>query len=165
MMQKQAKKDINGVRRNQLRHCTIVIFALLLVPQLKARSASPSSKFFGTYLNEGKILIEIDIVTRDGKEGVTIPLEPGHIEKTSIPPGMTKLYLSSRAGEKRRLLWSAPTPTPKSALSFFEKKTRMFYFRIIGNKILAVKPKDLTDVEKRKIKWYDEVLRRDAERR
>lgn len=152
------------MRHNQFGYWTIVICAYLLVPQLKATAATPSSKFFGIYLNEGKILIEIDIISRDGKEGVTIPLEPGHIEKTSLPPGATKLYLPSRNGELRHLLWSGPTPTPMSASEYFDKKTRMFYFRINGKKILLVRPNELTDVERRKIKWYDELLRRDAER-
>ena len=98
-MRRLTRKGINRLRYKQSRYWAIGIVALLLVPQLKAAAATPSSKFFGTYLNEGKILIEIDIVAKDVAEGVTIPLEPGHIEKTTIPPGTTKLYLSSRNEE------------------------------------------------------------------
>jgi hypothetical protein len=161
-MRKLTRKDIRALKRAQFRYGTIVIFTVLLVSQAKASAARSSSKFFGTYLNEGSILIEIDIVDTDGREGVTIPLEPGHVEKTSIPAGTTKLYLPSRNGHKRRMLWSGPTPTPMSAPAYFEKKAEMFYFRIIGKKVILVKPRDLTDGEKRKIQWYNEVLRRDA---
>ena len=164
-MRKLTRKDIKALKHIQFRYWAIVILTVLLGQQVKAATARSSSKFFGTYLNEGSILIEIDIVSGDSREGVTIPLEPGHIEKTSIPPGTTKLYLPSRNGQKRRMLWSGPTPTPMSEPDYFDKKAQMFYFRIMGKKVVLVRPRDLTDGERRKIKWYNEVLRRDAERR
>jgi hypothetical protein len=136
----------------------------VLVAQVKAAAATSSSKFFGTYLNEGNALIEIDIVSTDGRDGVTIPLEPGHIEKTTISPGTIKLCLPSTNGQERRTLWSGPTPTPTSAPGYFDNERRMFYFRIIRKKMILVRPGDLTAVERAKIRWYDEVLRKDAER-
>jgi hypothetical protein len=153
------------LKNNQIQYWAIVIFALALAPQLAAAAAKSSSGVFGAYFNEGKILIEIDILTKDGKEGTTIPLDPGHLDRTDLTPGTTNLYLPSRDGEKRRLLWSGPTPTPASAPSYFEKETRMFYFRIIARKVILIKPTDLTDTERRNIKLVDQLLRRDAERR
>jgi hypothetical protein len=165
MMLRQARKGGNGMRHTPFKYLTIVIFALALVSPLKGATPKSYPRYFGTYLNEGDILIEIDIVSKDGREGTTIPLDPNHIDRTDITPGTTRLYLPSRSGEKRRLLWSGPTPTPTTVPGYFEKETRMFYLRIIGRKVILVKPRDLTDVERRNIKAVDEVLRRDAERR
>jgi hypothetical protein len=161
----RTRKDIKALKHTQFRYWAIVILTVVLGQQLNAATARSSSKFFGTYLNESSIAIEIDIVSRDSREGVTIPLEPGHIEKTSIPPGTTKLYLSSRDGQKRRMLWSGATPTPMSEPNYFDKKAQMFYFRVIAKKVVLVMPRDLTDGERMKIKWYNDVLRRDSERR
>jgi hypothetical protein len=165
MMPKPTKKGTSGLKHDRFRSWTIAILAVLLVAEVKVAASTSSSKFLGTYLNEGNALIEIDIISRDGKDGVTIPLEPGHIERTTISPGTTKLCLPSRNGQERQTLWSGPTPTPTSAPGYFDKRTRMFYFRIIGKKLILVRPQDLTDVERTKIKWYDEVLRKDAETR
>ena len=153
------------MRHHQSKYWAIVIFAIAIAVPLEAIAARSSSRVFGTFLNEGNILIEIDVVSQDGREGITIPLDPGHIDRTNICPGTTKLYLPSRNGEERRMLWSGPTPTPASAPDYFEKRTRMFYFRIVARKVVLVRPSDLTDVERRNIKGVYEVLRKDAERR
>lgn len=127
---------------------------ILHLPCEAARNRSARLEVIGTYLNEGRSLIELDLVSKDGSETTNIPLSPGRIDHAVIGEGQTKVYTPAEEIAKRRLLSTIPTPTPKTAPEFFEKETRTFYFRIIAGKVTLVKPRDLTTNERKRLKAF-----------
>lgn len=140
----------------------ISLFALLvLATQSEAHpQATTRAEVIGTYFNEDKVLLELNLISKDGKEGAIIPISPGRIDRALITEGQTKLYIPSNQMAKRRLLFTMATPTPKSAPEFFEKKTRTFYFRILGGKVSLVKPQALTLDERKRLKAAIRELKR-----
>jgi len=138
------------------------LFALLvLATQSEARSqATARADVIGTYFNEDKILVELNLISKDSKEGTIIPISPRRIDRALITEGQTKLYIPSDQMAKRRLLSTMATPTPKSAPEFFEKETRTFYFRIVGGKVSLVKPQGLTLDERKRLKAAIRELKR-----
>jgi hypothetical protein len=113
--------------------------------------AVSGAEVIGTYFNEGPSLVELEIISKDGRERAVIPITPGRIDRAVITEGETRLYLPAEQRSDRRLLSTITTPTPKSAPEFLDHPTRMFYFRIIGKKITLVKPQDLTADERKRL--------------
>ena len=113
------------------------VISLGLLLHLSSEAASNRSarlEVIGTYLNEGRSLIELELISKDGSEGTNIPLSPGRIDHAVIGEGQTKVYAPAEERAKRRLLSAIPTPTLETAPEFFEKENRTFYFRIIAGK-------------------------------
>ena len=55
----------------------ISLAALMLVlPCEAASNRSAHSEVIGTYLNEGRSLIELDLISKDGRETTNIPFSP-----------------------------------------------------------------------------------------
>jgi hypothetical protein len=135
-----------------------------------APPAARKSKVIGTYLNEGPHSIELNVISKDGADTSIINLWVGRIARVVITEGWTKVYTPSESMASRRLLSTRATPTPESAPEFFEKKSRTFYFRVVGGKVTLVRPQDLTVKEKERLRTfkrelqaegvYDNVLRR-----
>ena len=146
----------------RLRHAFVIgLGALMLdLPCEAASNRSARLEVLGTYLNEGRSLIEIDLISKDGRETTNIPLSPGRIDHAAIGEGQTRIYTPAEEIAKRRLLSTIPTPTPRTAPEFFEKETRTFYFRIIAGKITLVKPQELSPSERKRLKAF----RREIER-
>ena len=133
---------------------------MLQIPDSVASQRKPRDEAIGTYLNKGRGLIEIDVVSKHGRDTTNIPLSPGRIARALIEDGQTKIYAPAEEMAKRRLLSSIPTPTPKTAAEFLEKNTRTFYFRIVAGKISLVRPRDLTTTERRHLREYIRELKR-----
>lgn len=143
--------------------CAFVISLGALMLHLRCEAASNRSaplEVIGTYLNEGRRLIELDLISKDGRETTNIPLSPGRIDHAVIGEGQTKVYTPAEGISKRRLLSTISTPTLRTAPEFFERETRTFYFRIIAGKVTLVKPRDLTAGERKRLKAF----RREIER-
>lgn len=133
---------------------------MLHFPCEAASNRSAPLAVVGTYLNEGRSLIELELISKDGRETTNIPLSPGRIDHAVIGEGKTRVYTPAEAIAKRRLLSTISTPTPRTAPEFFEKETRTFYFRIIAGKVILVKPRDLTASERKRLRAF----RREIER-
>ena len=138
------------------------VFALLLVAAWKAplSQAASDTDVLAIYFNEGESLVEIDILSKDGREGTNIPLSAGRIDRAVISEGRMKVYAPAKEMAKRRLLSSIATPSPGSSPQFFDKMTRSFYFRIVGGKITLIRPQDLTTDEKKRLKTAMRELKR-----
>lgn len=132
----------------------------LAAPSYGAKPTPRPSKVIGTYFNEGRIFVELNLISKDGKEGSIIPLPAGRIDRAVISGGLTKVYIPSEEMAKRRLLSTSQTPTPKSAPEFLETETRTFYFRVVGGKVTLVKPQNLTADERLRLRGYKRELRR-----
>lgn len=137
-----------------------VALAFFSAASVAASQTATSAKVMGTYFNEGRNLVELDLISKDGKEGTTIPLSPGRIDRAVITEGRTKIYMPSEGTSARRLLSTSRIPTPKSAREFFDKEQQTFYFRIVAGKVTLVKPGDLTPKERRQLKEYKRELQR-----
>lgn len=134
---------------------------LVLVAQVAPFSqAASDAEVIGTYFNESKTLVELEIISRDGKERTVIPITPGRIDRALITEGQTRLYLPAEQRSDRRLLSTIRTPTPKSRPGFFDEAKRTFYFRIVGRKVILLKPQDLTADERRRLKAAIQELQR-----
>ena len=146
---------------SRFRHWPSLFVVLILATQFEAasRTATPP-EIIGTYFNEGPILVELNLISKDGREVTMIPFTPGRIVRAAISEGQTKVYIPSKEMATRRLLSTSPTPTPKSAPAFFERETRTFYFRIISGKVILIKPRDLTTNEKKRLEGYKQELQR-----
>jgi hypothetical protein len=143
------------------RSFVIGLGALMLhLPCEAASNRSAPLEVLGTYLNEGRSLIEIDLVSKDGRETTNIPLPPGRIDHAAIGEGQTRIYTPAEEIAKRRLLSTIPTPTLRTAPEFFEKETRTFYFRITEGKVILVKPRDLTASERKRLKAFRNEIER-----
>ena len=143
------------------RHAIVVGF-LLITSHLPIHAGPRESARYdvlGTYLNEGRSLIEVELITRDGREATTIPLSPGRIDRALIRDGKTMIYTPSDESGNRRLIYTIATPTPRTAPQFFERSTRTFYFRIIAGKISLVRPRDLTAAERNRLRAYFRELK------
>ncbi len=126
-----------------------------------AEAASPvtrESKVIGTYLNEGTRSVELNLISTDGADTSIINLWVGRIARAVITEGHTKVYTPSENLASRRLLSTRKTPTPESAPEFLEKKTRTFYFRVVGGKVVLIRPQDLTPKEKERLRAFKREL-------
>lgn len=140
---------------------TSLFLVLILVAQSEAAwRRGKDSEIVGTYFNEDRMLVELNLISKDGSDISIIPLEPRRIDRAVIGPGLTKLYIPSEEMATRRLLSTSPTPTLKSAPEFFDKETGTFYFRISRGKVILVKPKDLTAAERQRLEAYNRALQR-----
>lgn len=135
----------------------LLVLAVDVAPFSQAVSGA---EVIGTYFNEGPSLVELEIISKDGRERTVIPITPGRIDRAVITEGETRLYLPAEQRSDRRLLSTITTPTPKSAPEFLDHPTRMFYFRIIGKKITLVKPQDLTTDERKRLRAAIRELKR-----
>jgi hypothetical protein len=136
---------------------------ILLISATQSNAASRTTsppKVIAIYFNEGRVLIELNLISKDGKEGTIIPLLPGRIERVAISEGKTKVYIPSEQMATRRLLSTSTTPTPKSAAEFSERETRSFYLRVVGGKVILVKPRDLSADERMRLEGYKRELQR-----
>lgn len=139
--------------------CLLMLSALCT--QLPAFSqAASGAEVIGTFFNEGKTLIELEIISKDGKERTVIPITPGRIDRAAIIEGQTRVYLPAESRSDRRLLSAIATPTRTSAPGFLDHATQTFYFRIIGGRIKLVKPRDLTGDERKRLKAAIRELQR-----
>lgn len=120
--------------------------------------AAKESSVIGTYLNEGTRPVELNVISKDGADTSVINLWVGRIARAVLTEGRTKVYTPSESMASRRLLSTGVTPTPESAPEFFEKKTRMFYFRVVGGKVTLVRPEDLTVKEKERLRSFKREL-------
>jgi len=148
------------IGKYRFRLWTLSFVVLILGTQSEAAPPTVRPEVSGTYFNEDRIPVELNLISKDGKEGTIIPLPPGRLERAVISEGQTKVYTPSKKMATRRLLSTSPTPTPKSAPEFFENATRTFYFRIIGGKVILVKPRDLTTNERKRLEGYKQELQR-----
>src|SRR5205085_8288054 len=138
---------------NKFSIATSVLSLLVLSATSKELGATGDSEAIAVFINEGRAEIQVNVISEDKKDGTILPLRPGTIERTSFAGGQVKLYTSSKDIVSGRLLFTRSMPTPTTAPEFIEKGTRTFYFRVVGGKIILVKPTDLTSKER---KWLKE---------
>jgi hypothetical protein len=138
------------------------VFALMLLAGWKTplSQAASDADVLAIYFNEGARLVEIDILSKDRREGTNIPLSAGRIDRAVISEGRMMVYAPAKEMAKRKLLSSITTPSPKSSPEFFDKMMRSFYFRIVDGKIRLVRPQDLTTDEKSRLKTAMRELKR-----
>ena len=140
---------------------TSLFVLLILVAQSEGASGKEKdSEVVGTYFNEDRVLLELNLISKDGRDISIIPIEPGRIDRAVISEGLTKLYIPSEEMATRRLLSTSPTATLKSAPEFCERETGTFYFRVIHGEVILVKPKDLTATERKRLQAYNRALQR-----
>jgi hypothetical protein len=136
--------------------------AVLCAPSYAGPRKHVSRDYIGTYLNEGKTTVEVNMISADGHDGTEITLDPGRIDRAVIVAGQTKLYTPFGTVETKRLLSTHSTPTPESHPQFFDAHGRSFYFRIVGRSLTLVKRQDLTVAEKKRLQAFKRQLQRDG---
>lgn len=130
------------------------VLSLLVLGALSVTlGATRESEAIGVFINEG-VEIQITVISEDTKDKIILPMRPRTIERASLfTGGQAKLYTPSKNIVSGRLLFTRSLPTPSTSPDFMEKGTRTFYFRVVGGKIILVKPRDLTSKER---KWLEE---------
>src|SRR5436190_19930580 len=124
------------------------VLSLLVLSALpETLGAIGASEAIAVFINEGRE-IQVNVISEDKKDETIFPMRPGTIERTSFAGGQVKLYTPSKDIVSGRLLFTRSMPTPMSAPEFMEKGTRTFYFRVVGGKIILVKPRDLISKER-----------------
>jgi hypothetical protein len=130
-----------------------VLSLLVLSATSKSSGAIGDIEANAVFINEGRAEIQVNVISEDKKDKTILPLRPGTIERTLFAGGHVELYTSSKDIVSGRLLFTRLLPTPMTGPEFMEKGTRTFYFRVVGGKIILVKPTDLTSKER---KWLKE---------
>lgn len=130
------------------------VLTLLVLGALSETSGSiPDSEANGVFINEDRATIQVEVISEDKKDKTIMILPPEAIERTLFARGQVRLYTPSDNNVSGRLLFTRSLPTPMTAPKFLEQETRTFYFRVVGRKIILVKPTDLTSKER---KWLKE---------
>ena len=144
------------------RHIILPLLASLVIcaPLHAGPKKRVSRDYIGTYLNEGKTTVELNMISADGHEGTEITLDPGRIDRAVIVAGQTKLYTPFGTRETKRLLSTHRTPTLESHPQFFDARGRSFYFRIVGRHLTLVKRQDLTVAERQRLQGFKKELQR-----
>ena len=147
-----------------IRHIFLAVLAsvILCAPSYAGPRKRVSRDYIGTYLNEGKTTVELNMISADGHEGTEITLDPGRINRAVIIAGQTKLYTPFGTTVTKRLLSTHHTPTPESHPEFFDARGRSFYFRIVGRNLTLVKRQDLTVAERQRLQAFKRQLQRDG---
>jgi hypothetical protein len=139
------------VPRSKTRRFAAVASVLVLSTVSQGSAARQDITAIAVFMNEGRTNIQVDVVSEDKKDKTILPLHPGQMERTSFSRGHVELHTVSTDIVSGRLLSSRSMPTPISAPEFMEPRTRTFYFRVVGAKILLVKLTDLTAEERRRL--------------
>jgi hypothetical protein len=126
---------------------------LVLSALSETLGATSDLKAIAVFINEGRAEIQVNVISADKKDKTILPLRPGTIERTLFVGGQVELRTSSKDIVSGRLLFTRLLPTPMTAPEFMEKGTRTFYFRVVDEKIVLMKPTDLTSKER---KWLKE---------
>jgi hypothetical protein len=142
---------------NKFNIAASVLSLLVLRATPKALGAIGDIEANAVFINEDRAEIQVNVISEDKKDKTILPLRPGTIERTLFAGGQVKLYTPSKDIVSGRLLFTRSMPTPMTAPKFFERSTRTFYFRVVGGKIILVKPTDLTAKER---KWLTERTKR-----
>jgi|SRR5437868_8738585 len=141
---------------NKLGISASVLALLVLSPLSETLEAAKDSKSFAVFMNESRADVQINVVSEDKRDKAVLPLRPGTIEGALFSGGHVELRTSSKDMVSGRLLFACPLPTAVSAPEFMEKSTQTFYFRIVGGKVILLKPTHLTSKER---KWLKERTR------
>jgi hypothetical protein len=112
------------------------------------------SPIIGTFFNEGHSTVEVNVVSKDGRDTTVLTFSPGQIDRAIIEAGVIKVYTPAEKVSLRRLLSTRTTPTVGLEPEFFDQKARTFYFRVVDGKVTLIKPAQLTSEERRHFEAY-----------
>lgn len=144
--------------RSGLRLFASLFGLLVLNTQCNASEWARDTDVVGVFFNEAHRTLQLNVISADKKDTTIMTLSPGEIGSTAIIEGEARVYTPSKSMTSGRLLSTCSVPNPTAAPGFFEKTTRTFYFRIVGETLKLVKPRDLTAAERRRLKAYKQQV-------
>src|SRR6266446_5480880 len=140
---------------SRLRLCVWLLSVLILSTRSNASSAPRSEQVYGVFFNEGRAAVQLNIINLKKKSTGIGSLFAGETTIIDLHNGdEAKVYTPSKDMLSGRLLSTCPLPTPSASPEFFENATRTFYFRIVGGKVVLLKPRDLSAGEKKQVEAY-----------
>ena len=132
-----------------------LVAVLILSAQSEAASRGVrGSEVIATFFNEGHSTVQLNLISKDGRDTTILTFSPGQIERAVIHEGQIKVYTPSERLSSRQLLSTREMPTPRLAAEFFENATQTFYFRVSGKNVTLVKPRNLTVRERSRLQAY-----------
>jgi hypothetical protein len=140
--------------RKGLRLFASLSFLLFLNTRCDASELTTIREVTGVFFNVGNGTVQLNVRSADKKDTTIMTLSSGQVGSTATVKGEVRVLTPSKNMTSGHLLSSCQVPDPEAAPEFFEKTTRMFYFRIDGGKVTLVKPRDLSGPERRRVKAY-----------
>jgi hypothetical protein len=140
---------------SKLRLCVWLLSVLVLSTRSKASPAPLGDQVYGVFFNEGRSAVQLNIINLKKKSAGIGSLSAGETTIIDLRNGdEARVYTPSKDMLSGRLLSTCPLPIPSSSPEYFENATRTFYFRIVGGKVVLLKPRDLTAEERKQVKAY-----------
>ena len=140
---------------SKLHLCGSLLSVLILSTRPSASAAPRSGQVYGVFFNESRSAVQLNIINLKKKSTGIGSLFAGETTIIDLHNGdEAKVYTSSKDMFSGRLLSTRPLPTPRVSPELFENATRTFYFRIVGGRIVLLKPGDLTTGERKQVEAY-----------